>query len=168
MEWHSLMHQNEDRLRERVVAKTSHAFNDDFLSAERGSRVQGGGNVRSLTTSTTGNPETVHQLFTLTTLIGPRSTTDDGNPSVNIVFIHSLGSSTRRCWTNTGSGMFWPISLHNIKGLQNARIMTFDYDTFSVKSLSDLAEHLLYALNNHNRSCGPVSFIFLERSLTRL
>ena len=163
MEWQSLMHQNEDRLRERVVGKASHVFNDDHLSAERGSRAQGASNVWSLTS--TGNPETVHQLSALTTLIGPRSTTDDDNPAVNIVFVHSLGSSTRQCWTNTRSGMFWPIYLHNIKGLQNARIMTFDYDTFLVKGLSDLAEHLLYALNNHNKSCGPVSLIFLERSL---
>jgi hypothetical protein len=155
MEWHSLMHQNEDRLRERAAVKASHTLGDDHPSVERGSRVQGASNVRSLT----GNPEAVHKLSALTTLIEPPSTTDDGDTSVNIVFVHSLGSSTRRCWTNAGSGMFWPISLHNVNGLQNARIMTFDYDTFSFKSLSDLAEHLLYALSNHNRSCGPVSFI---------
>jgi len=159
MEWHSLVHQNEDRLRERVMVKASHAFSDDHPMAEKGSRVHGGSNVRNLTTSSTGNPETVPAL---TTLIEPRSTTDHGNPSVNIVFVHSLGSSTRRCWTNARSAVFWPISLHNAKGLQNSRIMTFDYDTFSIKSLSDLAEHLLHALSNHHRSCGPVSYIFLE------
>ena len=142
------------------MVKASHAFSDDYLSMEKGCRVQGGSNVRSLTASTTGNPENVHQLSALTTLIEPRSTTDDASPSVNIVFVHSLGSSTRRCWTN--AGMFWPISLHNVNGLQNARIMTFDYDTLSVKSLSDLAEQLLFGLSNHHSSCGPVSLVFLE------
>lgn len=49
-------------------------------------------------------------------------------PTVEIIFVHGLGGSSRGTWTNKES-LFWPDWLHEVKGLENARIRTFGYDS---------------------------------------
>lgn len=84
---------------------------------------------------------------------------------VDIVFVHSIGTSSQSTWAKNGRPeLFWPSQFLPFEGdFQFARIMTFDYE-FTLRharqaglaSLADFAEHLLFDLKNaqtpHNTS----------------
>lgn len=106
-----------------------------------------------------GPPNTTPQLtptmqptaneFGLTILVEP--TVRRGGPVVNIVFVHGLGGSAKGTWTHPGTDSFWPPWLTEIETLQNARIITFGYDSEwtkiwkpdNVLGISDFSDQLL-------------------------
>jgi hypothetical protein len=47
---------------------------------------------------------------------------------VNIVFVHGLGGSLST-WTHPKSKWFWPAGLAGDLRFENARILTFEYDS---------------------------------------
>lgn len=75
-------------------------------------------------------------------------------PDLNIVFVHGLGGGSAVTWTDPKSGGFWPLWLHNTKGLEKARILTFGYNSNftnifrpnNVLNIDSFADQLLFAL----------------------
>jgi hypothetical protein len=85
------------------------------------------------------------------------------NP-VSLIFVHGLGGSSIRTWTNTPSKTFWPTFLRVEDGLQHVRIATFGYDADFTNILSpknalgipDFAGQLVDSLDTHYRKYGNV------------
>jgi hypothetical protein len=80
------------------------------------------------------------------------------------VFVHGLGGSAEGTWTDAGTNSFWPLWLSTVKGLENARIMTFGYDSSwnkiwksnNVLDISDFAKQLVHDLWCHYLDHGDV------------
>lgn len=86
----------------------------------------------------------------LTILYEPETT-----PSLDIIFVHGLGGSSRATWChNHDPEFFWPHKwLPQEPGIQGARISSFGYDSnFSaagsspISNVTDFAKSLLYSL----------------------
>jgi hypothetical protein len=99
---------------------------------------------------------------------------DEGDqPPINIVFIHGLGGASKDSWRHAESGSFWPLWLSQVRGLENARIMTFGYDSQwskiwkpnNILDISDFAMQLVNDLWLHYTECGDV-YETLSLSLT--
>ncbi|OBT60774.1 hypothetical protein VE03_09745 [Pseudogymnoascus sp. 23342-1-I1] len=76
-------------------------------------------------------------------------------PSLDIIFVHGLGGSSRATWCyNHDPEFFWPLKwLPQEPGIQGARISTFGYDSnfsaarsSSISNVTDFAKSLLYSL----------------------
>ena len=86
-------------------------------------------------------------------------------PPLNIVFVHGLGGSAEGTWTDGETNSFWPLWLSKVKGLENARIMTFGYDSSwneiwkpnNVLDISDFAKQLIHDLWCHYSDYGDVT-----------
>jgi len=61
-------------------------------------------------------------------LLHPARTVSNTLPSVDIIFVHGLGGSARKTWTQPLTKSFWPTWLHEMDGFKNCRILTFGYD----------------------------------------
>jgi len=98
-------------------------------------------------------------VFGLFTLIEP-----DATPLLNIVFVHGLGGSAHNTWTDDQTKAFWPPWLAKVTGLENARIMTFGYDSNwkkiwkpnNVLDVPDFARQLVNELWLHYADHGDV------------
>ena len=85
--------------------------------------------------------------------------------TVDVIFVHGLGSSATETWTHCPSNTFWPTLLHEDDGFANVRVLTFGYDAnfgniFAPKNtldISDFAKQLLDALDLHYDKYGDVS-----------
>ena len=94
--------------------------------------------------------------YGLEIVLDPLTESTNGDVA-NIIFVHGLGGSARGTWTYEPGAKFWPSWLHHVKGLQNARVMTFGYDAdwhriWNPKNLldvSDFATQLLDHLFRH-------------------
>lgn len=90
------------------------------------------------------------------------------DPLINIIFVHGLGGSAEDTWGDAESGTFWPLWLPEVRGLGNARIMTFGYDSGwkkiwepnNVLDIADFAKQLCNALWLHYSEYGNVCFLF--------
>jgi len=99
--------------------------------------------------------------FGLTTLIEP---SESSSPVLNIVFVHGLGGSAYGTWTDEQTKVFWLPWLTKVKGLENARIMTFGYDSNwdkiwksnNVLDIPDFARQLANDLWLHYEDHGDV------------
>ena len=80
-------------------------------------------NTQSLPTPTSGTDPARFGLFTL--VEPPQSSA----PALNVIFVHGLGGSAYGTWTHELTKSFWPPWLSKLNGLENARIMTFGYDS---------------------------------------
>jgi len=105
--------------------------------------------------------------FGLKILVDPSlSSESSSSPPLNIIFVHGLGGSPEGTWTDTQSKAFWPPWLSRVKGLENARIMTFGYDAGwnkiwkpnNVLDISDFASQLVNQLWCHYEEYGNVNF----------
>jgi len=102
----------------------------------------------------------------LRTLVEPLH--DSATPPLNIVFVHGLGGSAEGTWTDSQADAFWPPWLTKLGGLENARIMTFGYDSGwnkiwkpnNVLDISDFAKQLVNDLWCHYLAHGDV-FVLL-------
>jgi len=56
-------------------------------------------------------------------------------PSANIIFVHGLGGESKGTWVHEVTKAFWPDWLHDVKGLENARVWTYGYDSDWTKIL---------------------------------
>ena len=91
-------------------------------------------------------------------------TTLGEDPSSNIILVHGLCGSAWGTWTHPELGSFWPAWLHNVKGLENSRVMTYGYDADLVKFLGsqslldigDFGNQLLEHLFLHYLHYGDV------------
>jgi hypothetical protein len=103
----------------------------------------------------------------LKTLVEPTAVSHNSlsaAPPLNIVFVHGLGGSAEGTWTDTQTHSFWPPWLSKVKGLENARIMTFGYDSSwnkiwkpnNVLDISDFAKQLVHDLWCHYSDYGDV------------
>jgi len=109
--------------------------------------------------ATSSNPSQIG----LRTIVEPPSH-GSSNPPLNIVFVHGLGGSAVGTWTAAESNSFWPSWLSKVKGLENARIMTFGYDSGwnkiwkpnNVLDISDFAKQLVHELWCHYSDYGDV------------
>src|SRR5579859_3909094 len=86
---------------------------------------------------------------------------------VQIVFVHGLNGSKRGTWTHSNK-QFWPKWLHEEKGLEDVRILTFGYNSSTnvLKPNTDLsipsfANQLLRYLSQLNYKTGLVLFLIL-------
>jgi hypothetical protein len=94
----------------------------------------------------------------------------DSNIPINIIFVHGLGGSAVGTWTEAESDSLWPLWLSEIKGLENARIMTFGYDsawnniwkTSNVLDISDFAKQLVHDLWLHYLEHGDVYILLIH------
>jgi hypothetical protein len=109
---------------------------------------------------TTSTPD----KFGLITLIEPTPSPEPSSSALNIVFVHGLGGSAYGTWTDEKTNSFWPSWLIKVKGLENARIMTFGYDSNwkkiwksnNVLDISDFARQLVNDLWCHYEDYGDV------------
>ena len=100
----------------------------------------------------------------LKTLVEPPSPAVSSSPPLNIVFVHGLGGSADDTWIDPGSGSFWPQWLPENKVLENARVMTFGYDSDwnkiwnpgNVLDISDFAKQLANEMWLHYSQYGDV------------
>lgn len=98
------------------------------------------------------------------------------DPPVNIIFVHGLGGSATGTWTDPHTKLSWPHWLREVKGLENARIMTFGYDSDwnkiwkpnKVLDISDFAKQLAHDLWCHFSEYGDVYTRFVWSSLNAL
>lgn len=76
-------------------------------------------------------------------------------PSIDIVFVHGLGGTSRQTWSrNKNPDLFWPHKWLPIEPeIQTARILSFGYNANfsatgppSLASISDFAKDLLYGM----------------------
>ena len=113
--------------------------------------------------STSSNPGQIG----LTTLVEPTLSHSSSSTSpLNIVFVHGLGGSAEGTWIDSQTNSFWPLWLSKVKGLENARIMTFGYDSSwnkmwksnNVLDISDFAKQLVHDLWCHYLDYGDVIF----------
>jgi hypothetical protein len=86
---------------------------------------------------------------------------------VQIVFVHGLNGSKRGTWTHSNK-QFWPKWLHEEKGLEDVRILTFGYNSSTnvLKpntnlSIPSFANQLLLYLSQLNYQNGSVRFLNL-------
>src|SRR5579859_3941401 len=86
---------------------------------------------------------------------------------VQIVFVHGLNGSKRETWTHSNK-QFWPAWLHDEKGLENVRILTFGYNSSTnvLKpntnlSIPSFANQLLLYLSQLNYQNESVNFLDL-------
>jgi len=104
--------------------------------------------------------------------------TPNADPTIDIVFVHGLGGSSRATWSwNQDLRKFWPKEwLPTEPGLSTARISSFGYDAnFSQRGVSskatitDFAKQLLYPLRFHTQArqsnLGKVPIIFVVHSM---
>ena len=83
---------------------------------------------------------------------------------IDIVFVHGLGGSADGTWTHPKSKLFWPDVLHEQRGLERCRVLTFGYDSdwgnlFGPSThldISDFSVQLLNALELHHDRNGAV------------
>ena len=100
------------------------------------------------------------------------------NPTIDIVFVHGLGGSSRATWSwNRDLRTFWPKEwLPTEPGLSNARISSFGYDAHfaerqasNTSTIIDFAKQLLYRLKFHTQAqdsnLGQVPIIFVVHSM---
>jgi len=81
-----------------------------------------------------------------------------------------LGGSAYGTWTHQESKSFWPPWLVKVKGLENARIMTFGYDSSCNKiwtpnntlDIPDFAQQLVNEIWLHYADHGEVLFLCLQ------
>ena len=133
----------------------------------------GGATVRTifLTRSLSQRPKDIYK-----TLLIPKPTlglsfisSPDGDKfspkgDFDIIFVHGLGGSAWTSWTHPGTKWFWPKHLYGKKGFQNARILTFGYNShlanvFRPSNKLDLHDFSLQLLNGiylHHREHGAV------------
>ncbi|KAL8781300.1 MAG: hypothetical protein Q9213_006075 [Squamulea squamosa] len=81
---------------------------------------------------------------------------DPGSPpSIDIIFVHGLGGTSRQTWSrNKSPDLFWPHKWLPIEPeIQTARILSFGYNASfsatgppSLASISDFAKDLLYGM----------------------
>jgi protein SERAC1 len=94
---------------------------------------------------------------------------DNTDATVDICFVHGLTGNRETTWTAKGQSQPWPQSLL-VPQLQNARILTYGYDAYVVKTsvassnrLIDHASNLLNDLTidraSHHASDRPVIFV---------
>lgn len=90
------------------------------------------------------------------------TTSSRTSKTVNVIFIHGLGSSARGAWTHE-NGSFWPEWLHTKDELKEIRTMTFGYDAnrdifapANALGIPDFAKQLLQAMRLHYRKLGEV------------
>ena len=108
----------------------------------------------------TKETDTTNQ-FGLSTLVEPPQ---PSAPVLNIIFVHGLGGSAYGTWTHQQTKSFWPPWLSKVKGLENARIMTFGYDASwnkvwaanNVLDIPDFARQLVNELWLHYTDHGDV------------
>jgi hypothetical protein len=101
--------------------------------------------------------------FGLTQINSFPSTKTKG-PEVNIVFVHGLGGSSTGTWIHPVTQWFWPEALAFQSGYEQARLMTFGYDSdwsklfgpSSCLDFKDFAIQLLDWLEMDYRENGPV------------
>ncbi|KAJ9639626.1 hypothetical protein H2204_003696 [Knufia peltigerae] len=113
----------------------------------------------------------------LTVLYEPES-----SPSVDIVFVHGLGGTSRYTWSKNGeSELFWPREwLPYESELSTARIMTFGYNAHfsaishgaeNILNISDFAKDLLFSLKfatgegQRALNIGSIPIIFVAHSM---
>jgi hypothetical protein len=90
---------------------------------------------------------------------------DPSHPPINVIFVHGLDGSAKGTWTDDVSGTFWPLWLSEIRGFENARLMTYGYDAAwnkiwnsnNVLDISDFAKQLATDLWLHYKKYGNVS-----------
>jgi len=98
------------------------------------------------------------------TAFGLQTVYEPSNPSLNIIFVHGLGGSTKGTWTDSHSGSFWPLWLSELPDFKDARILTFGYNSAwhkiwkpnSVLDISDFAKQLVHDLWLHYANHGNV------------
>jgi hypothetical protein len=99
--------------------------------------------------------------FGLRILVDP----PDASTPINIIFVHGLGGSAEGTWTDDSQRKsLWPLWLPKVKGLENARIMTFGYDSGwnkiwkpnNVLDISDFGKQLVHELWCHYAEYGDV------------
>ncbi|KAH8759189.1 hypothetical protein BGZ57DRAFT_801794 [Hyaloscypha finlandica] len=99
-------------------------------------------------------------------------------PSIDIIFVHGLGGSSRATWTfNDDLSYFWPKEwLPREPGLSGARISSFGYNGFfsdrnssSTLNIADFARDLLLRLKIHEQAdssnLGKIPIIFVVHSM---
>ncbi len=106
----------------------------------------------------------------------------ESSPSVDIVFIHGLGGTSRHTWSrNRDLHLFWPLEwLPNEPELSSARIMTFGYNSHfssvsnrkeNILNISDFAKDLLFSMKfatgegERRLDIGSVPIIFVAHSM---
>lgn len=52
----------------------------------------------------------------------------EGEPRIQIIFVHGLGGTKRGTWTCSETQSFWPSWLHDEEGFENIRIALFGYN----------------------------------------
>lgn len=81
--------------------------------------------------------------------------TPESSPSVDIIFIHGLGGTSRQTWSkNRDPELFWPQKwLPQEPGICTSRILSFGYNanfsstgSNSISNLSDFAKSLLFSM----------------------
>jgi len=86
-------------------------------------------------------------------------------PSVDVVFVHGLGGSSRGTWTHPSTKFFWPADLFHREGFESARILTFGYSVdlgvllgpaSNRLGIEDIAGQLLDKISVHQKVTGPV------------
>ena len=95
-------------------------------------------------------------------------------PSIDIIFIHGLGGTSRQTWSkNRDPELFWPQKWLPLEpGICTSRIFSFGYDanfsstgSNSIANLSDFAKSLLFSMkfgkdeSGGDLGIGSVSFI---------
>jgi hypothetical protein len=114
------------------------------------------------TTATEEIKSPINQIG-LQTIQEPSLPGNSSDPPVNIIFVHGLGGSPDGTWT-AKSGAFWPPWLSEIKVFENARILTFGYDSGwnkiwkpnNVLDIADFAKQLANDLWLHYMQHGNV------------
>jgi hypothetical protein len=61
-------------------------------------------------------------------LLEPKTALSPDAKSVEIIFVHGLGGSSKGTWTHPRTKGFWPTWLHDEQGFEHVRISTFGYD----------------------------------------
>ncbi|OAL28874.1 hypothetical protein AYO20_09354 [Fonsecaea nubica] len=106
----------------------------------------------------------------------------ESSPSVDIVFIHGLGGTSRHTWcSNRDLQLFWPREwLPYEQDLSSTRVMTFGYNAHfsslshgneNILNVSDFAKDLLFSLKfavgngERNLNIGTVPIIFVAHSM---
>lgn len=106
----------------------------------------------------------------------------ESSPSVDIVFVHGLGGTSRQTWSkNRDLHLFWPLEwLPYEPELSSARIMTFGYNSQfssvsqrkeSTLNISDFAKDLLFSMKfaigegERKLDLGSVPIIFVAHSM---
>lgn len=79
--------------------------------------------------------------------------TPEGTPTVDIIFVHGLGGTSRQTWSyNRDAELFWPkLWLPKERDICTARVLTFGYNAHflstgpnSISGISDFAKSLLF------------------------